>query len=330
MLPRKYSFVSSLDFLHVAEPLGSGWTVGADVKLSSSNTIAKGLVTQHLRYSAGDSDAKAILSGSPFLFSDADYPLENSSPEDQMSLLNARLGVARNFCNVLWLVKDNSVNFDRGFLQYPHRSPGGTPRVSINTWAYRYSKADGTTVPTTFSKDELQVAISIYKSLYGWVDSRDVSPALTPGTAGTVGRLPRALYFLQGARAMNDFPHKVANYCTSFEALVSTSSTELAHQVSERVAVLIGRDSNEALDIYRNLKRAYGTRSKLVHGDQLSRDWTTYLRESNSCDIYLRRLLHLLLSQHDVLEDLDQPADKVNEFFLRRLLDGPQSGVDVC
>ena len=96
---------------------------------------------------------------------------------------------------------------------------------------------------------------------------------------------------------MGDLPHKVANYCTSFEALVSTSSAELAHQVSERVAILIGNDSNDSLEIYSNLKRAYTTRSKLVHGDRLTATRDQFLKESLNCDGYLRRLILLLLTR---------------------------------
>ena len=178
--------------------------------------------------------AKGILSGKPFLFAMADYPLEDTSPESQMSLLNALLQIALSLGTVLWLIKDNSINFDRAFLQYPHGTSGVPPRVSINSWTTRFSKADGSVGITEFSKEELQAAISMYNTLYESTSSSDISPGLTPGTAGAVNRLPRALYFLQGARSMGDLPHKVANYCTSFEALVSTSSTELAHQVSRK------------------------------------------------------------------------------------------------
>lgn len=118
---------------------------------------------------------------------------------------------------------------------------------------------------------------------------------------------------------MMNLPQKVTNYCTSFEALVSTSSTELAHQVSERVSILIGEDSSEAIDIYRNLKKAYSTRSKLVHGDQLTAGNDQYLIEAQNCDQYLRRLLRLVLTKDDVAGALEENQEKVNDFFLVRL-----------
>ena len=324
MPARIYSFVTSLIDVKIGGALGSGWTIAADLKLSTSETIIKKLMNPAFIGSIGHIEATEIQSGKPFLFALADYPLEDTSVEAQVSLLNARLQIALSFCTALWLIKDNSINFDRAFLQFPHNTAVISPRVSINSWTTRYSKANGRNCITEFSKEELKAGIAAYNTLYGSKSCSDVSPGLTPGTAGTVDRLARALYFLQGARAMGDLAHKVANYCTSFEALVSTSSTELAHQVAERVAILIGNDSNDALEIYSALKRAYSTRSKLVHGDHLTAGQDQFLTQSLNCDGYLRRLIWLLLNKESVAHALEQSPEKVNEFFLSRLFASKQ------
>ena len=297
--------------------MGSSYDIAAGVKISNAPGIAKGLVDMSLRQRIGEIEASYILNGSPFLFARSDYPLEDTSPEAQMRLLNARLKIARSFFNVLWLIKDNSVSFDRGFLQYPYKTEPS--RISVNNWTAQYNKTDGQCAVTEFSKTELEEAMCMYNSLYGTPSSSDVSPPLTPGTAGAVNRLSRAFYFLQGARSMADLPHKVTYYCTSFEALVSTHSSELAHQVSERVAVLISEDPSEALEIYRNLKKAYGTRSKLIHGDQLTSAEDQYLTEAKNCDRYLRRLLRAMLTKEGVAKALEQKPKKVDQFFLGKL-----------
>ena len=315
----EYSFVASLDSLKIDEPLGSDWNIAADVKISTSGTVANKLMNSSLHLSIGDIEANEILSGKPFVFAVSEYPLEDTGSEAQMLLLNARLKIALSFCNLLWLLKDNSVNFDRGFLQYPYATRGAHPRFSMNSWTTRFSRSDGRSEVTKFSKAELRTAISMYDSLYGAIDSGEVSLGLTPGTAGDVDRLSRAFYFLQGARAMGDPTQKIANYCTAFEAIVSTSSTELAHQVSERVAILIGKDSSEASDIYRSLKKAYGTRSRLVHGDRLRSSSDQYRTESENCDRYLRRLIQVILTRESVAKALEQKPEQVNQFFLSLL-----------
>ena len=96
--------------------------------------------------------------------------------------------------------------------------------------------------------------------------------------------------------------------------------------MSERVAVLIGNDSTDALEVYRNLKRAYSTRSKLVHGDQLTAATGQFLNESVNCDGYLRRLILLLLTQEGVAHALEQRQEKVNEFFSEQVVCWGTSG----
>jgi hypothetical protein len=54
---------------------------------------------------------------------------------------------------------------------------------------------------------------------------------------------------------------------TILEALLSTGTAEIAHQVSERVAVLIGHSSDERLEVYRAIKKLYDLRSRITHGD---------------------------------------------------------------
>ena len=271
-----------------------------------------------MRRMIGDMEADAILSGKPFLFSVSEYPLDDASPEAQMRLLDARMQIALTFFSVLWLMKDNSIDFGQGFLQHPYGS--ATARISVNNWTTRYSKADGQFTETRFSKAELREAISVYGALYGPRSNDDVSASLAPGSAGEVDRISRSLFFLQGARAMRDPAQKVTNYCIGFEALVSTSNAGLAHQVAERVAILIGRDSHDALEVYTNIKKAYGTRSKMVHGDQLKPRVDEYLSQALACDDYLRRLLHVTMTRKEVAEVITQKQEILEQFFLRNLL----------
>jgi Apea-like HEPN len=54
---------------------------------------------------------------------------------------------------------------------------------------------------------------------------------------------------------------------TILEALLSTGTAEISHQISERVAVLIGREPRERIEIYRKVKKLYDLRSRITHGD---------------------------------------------------------------
>ena len=274
-------------------------------------------MTNALRENAGALEAEQILNGNPFVYSIAEYPVEDASHEKQLSVLYAHLARAQEFINILWLIKDNSVNFELGFLQYPYRKDPA--RISSYFVSSLFSSADGTRSEVIFDKTELATAISMFINLYGEEDEETLlsSPTLVP--TGGIDRVSRSFYFLQGARLMGFLPEKIAYYCTCFETLVSTSATELTHQVSERVAILIAKKPSESVKIYRNIKRAYDTRSKFVHGGQLNAEETRYTTDSQNCDSYLRRLFHTLINNPDIRNAIGQNPEKVNQFFLGRL-----------
>lgn len=315
MTQDNYFFVSSLYGLKLSEPLGANWQIAGALKISSSKTLAKSLVNDLFRRQIGELEVTRLLDGYPFIYAVTEYPVEDVSEDRQLSVLYVHLVEVQLFVNTLWLIKDNAVNCELGFLQYPYARKLAGARVSSNFINTSFTDASGQNVEGRFSKEDLRETIRIYNLLY----SGEPGSEPPPSQLGEVDRLYRALYFLQAARSTGHLPEKVSYYITCLEALVSTSSTELAHQVAERVAVLIGEDTSEAMDIYRNLKRAYDTRSKLVHGGQLTGSEGRYLADSTNCDNYLRRLLQVMLTNNDTREALEQDAPKVDEFFLSRL-----------
>ena len=324
MPPQDYCFVAAIENLRIDEPMGSSWNIDSDLNITNSQTIAQKIVNPTLYERAGKIEADEILSGAPFVYAIGPYPNDDDSAETQMKILMVRLRIAVTFCNILWIIKDNSVNIGRGFLQYPFIKTG-TSRVSLNNWIVMFTDASGGLNDTSFSKEEIRTAILIYQRLFPEMTIDDISDPIKPGRGNKINRLSRAFYFLEAARANDDMGVKIANYCTSFETLVSTNPTELAHQVAERVAVLIGKDPSESLEIYQDLKRAYATRSKLVHGDNLTADKERYMNESMLCDDYLRRLLTLVISDAEVNQGIEQKSQDVDGFFLERLFGAKQN-----
>ena len=320
MAQREFSFITSLENLRIDRPLGSNWTIAGDLKISNSQSVASRLLTELLKELIGKLEVNQILSGRPFVYSVSEYPVEETSEEMQKELLVAHLVHVQAFTNALWLVKDNSVNFNLGFLQFPYQ--GQQARVSSNFLSATFSDASTINAETSFDEAELKQAISLYNKMYGQSHDEFNIPQLPPLALGQYDRASRSMYFVQAARAATHLPEKVAYFCTCFESLVSTSPTEIGHQVAERVASLIAETPSEALEIYRNLKRAYDTRSKLVHGGQLGRTECRYRTDSKNCDAYLRRLFHVLLGNSEIREAIEQEENEVNEFFLRRLLGG--------
>jgi hypothetical protein len=54
----------------------------------------------------------------------------------------------------------------------------------------------------------------------------------------------------------------------SMEALFNPGSSEIAFQISRNAAVLLGKDKNDAEQIFKNMKKLYGKRSNIVHGSK--------------------------------------------------------------
>ena len=270
MATNQYSFVASLYYLKTATPLGSNWGIAGDLKVSSSKSVAESLITSILREQIGNLEVDRILSGSPFVYAKASFPEEDDSESRQMALLVTYLVHTQWFVNVLWLVRDNSVNCELGFLQYPHTTDMAMARISSNNLSPIFSEADGNRSQVQFNAGEIRQAMDYYNLLYGGQALTVLDPGASLVPADDTSRLHKSLYFLQAARAAWYLPEKIAYYCTCFESLVSTSPTEIGHQVAERVAALIGDDASHSVEIYRDLKRAYATRSKLVHGGKLT------------------------------------------------------------
>ena len=122
-----------------------------------------------------------------------------------------------------------------------------------------------------------------------------------------------AWIYIFHARAIAAITIKVLMYITAMEALVSTSTAELSHQVAERVALLIGDGAEERMRIYNSIKKGYGVRSKAAHGEPQKGTEQDVAELLVQLDEYMRRLMKL-----DSPYDLEQ--GKLNDFFIKRLM----------
>ncbi|HZG26839.1 MAG TPA: hypothetical protein VE079_00130 [Ensifer sp.] len=210
----------------------------------------------------------------------------------------------------LWLEKDNAANFDRAWL-LAHTKRGAV--VHTNSWAARASLADGSYDPVVFSSEELRRARRVKAPLPSYLQSTDAPTLLTKGTM----RIQRFQYFIGAARAITDVAMKITQYCSGLEALVSTTQQELSHQVSERVSALLELPGDQRISTFKLVKKAYGYRSKAVHGNSFKEFEVKQLREcSKSLDQVCRRLFGVYFEENSrfrsALEDSDE---NLTEFF---------------
>lgn len=219
--------------------------------------------------------------------------------------------------DLLWCIRDNSVYIRDGFLfVYDDKFDDGisfkASLTSINTLASMNIKN------VMFSKEEI---INVANEMEIISISEVIEKKKNYAAAdqyqyfknAKIGRKFYAWIYICFARCYSAIPIKLLMYITAMEALVSTSTVELSHQVSERIAVLLGNDKDERIGVYMNVKRAYGFRSRAAHGESLEgteKELTDFLV---IIDNYLRQLMRL--------EDPYGFENKeMNSFFIEKLM----------
>ena len=135
-------------------------------------------------------------------------------------------------------------------------------------------------------------------------------------------RLMRFQYHLETARKANDIALKIATYCNAFEALLSTSTAELAHTLAERLSLAIAKGSDERVDIYRTAKRLYSIRSSVLHGSSVqSTNLEQLVTLSTSADNIARRLFKMVLESRDLfLLFEDGENSEIEDHFLKLIM----------
>lgn len=250
----------------------------------------------------------------------ADVPVEAGPAMERLNETNALI---KNFCANLWLMRDNCVNTDAGYLM-AMTSKGLV--IHKNDMQLHFHDAHGKTgITATFSYKELKQSASwAYESFARHVDrAKAAHEEPTSRVKGTT-RTDRFWAWVIEARRQSDVLIKVATYITALEALLSTSNSELSHQLSERVAVLHGTSTDtDAIEKYRQMKKAYGFRSKALHGDAiLAKDQETLLATSVFLDDLCRSIM-LLAHGDDTFREVFKKNDTIDKFFIDRLFANP-------
>lgn len=215
----------------------------------------------------------------------------------------------------LWMTRDSSTNCDTGFVI-------GLDNDSIhtNTLTFHYSFADGNNRLTDITEVELDRMCSNAEKYFRGLKEHN-SPSQTILTKPT-GRVNISSYHLQMARAAGDLAMKVATYCSFFESLFSTNTTELSHQLSERIAFSLTDIPNERLEIFIETKKAYSIRSKIVHGDSIQeKDLKRLVETAVNCDEIARRLYTKVITCPEAYK-LFESSNETIDNHMRNLIFG--------
>lgn len=297
----KVLFVTAIFNMNLRGLLGRGIQLPHGLLLTNDPAQIVRHLSHKFEVLAGQIETDALRTSQAAIYSVFDQPETMLADQDEARrCINAKLEAVLLYLLVLWLIKDNAVNVELGFLAYPHEHLSHMV-VTSNFRAVRFSKANCITDATEFSEGEVRDARDVLSRLF-------TERAVDIETSGHVvpddfSRLSRLFYFIQGARSVPDLGNRIAFYVTCFECLFCTDASEMSHKLSERVAFFLADSPAERAQIYKQMKTAYNIRSKAVHGDRISKRLAEQaIPISVACDEYLRAALMKILTTKGLLE----------------------------
>jgi hypothetical protein len=114
---QKVLFIANLENLKISSPLGRGEKIGENFFITNDHDLVTGLITPIFSKLAGEIEAYHLrISDAVVYFIEEHQPF--SDDREAISFLNANLSHVQLFLQYLWLVKDNSVNVEIGYLEY--------------------------------------------------------------------------------------------------------------------------------------------------------------------------------------------------------------------
>lgn len=240
----------------------------------------------------------------------------NLTPNDFILQVANRISV---LLHGLWLVKDHSAYPGLGFIQV---TDGENILVHSNQIASNLATADGLRSTVTLTPEELQRAsafIAKLLPLFRYDFRLKHSPETASlGSRREAKRISRAIYFTSVARSVGDLGVKIVNYCTALETLFSTDAAELTHKVSQRTAVFMGGTIDAKVATYDLMKKAYGVRSKVVHGEGLANEASERIASiSQSVDGLVRSVLVKILSSDEIASTFELNKEDLDRHYLR-------------
>lgn len=309
-------FITALFNLEIVDDYDVDVEVMPGINITNDKRTVNNCISDRFAISIGGLEVETLQNANAVIYGvvpTASYPPQMN----QWQILYSNLIFVELFLRATWLVKDNSINYELGFLETPFNKDNSI--VSSNFLASLHTLASGKTEACKFTVQELVEAIELQERVWAFANEKveNQKNFLQKGNS----RLARVFHFIEAARSEGNPGFKVAHYCTCFETLFSTSSTELSHKLSERIASFVDCPIEKRFDVYQDIKSAYNVRSKVVHGDILSNDQINNLSAiSEKCDDYLRTILRKILASEDLKKLFEQKNDELEDYFVKLAL----------
>lgn len=304
-----YLYVSALLGFNIEDEMDEPLLVGNGNYVTNNRKHFISKIKPEQALSIGSLETNYLFNGNPVIYSVRNTNSIEQSHDHIINFMRDCLA----FIHTLWLGGDNSVNVMLGFAI---SSCGG--HVHSNSISYHYWTCKGKKEDLRLKLSELKAITEKYKDDFAGM-SVEIEPQHTMQRK-EVDRVNVAINFLQQARSARDMGLKIANYCSFFESLLSSTTVELSHQMAERSAFYLEETPDRRLQHYRDSKKAYSIRSKVVHGDTISKgNLADILSIGEHCDNMARNLINKYLNDSSFQDALTSGSQKLDEFFINKI-----------
>lgn len=314
----EYFFITKLFHFKLNKILNRGITIKDDIRLSNSrNRVEDNIGDIFIKNLIGELEYDNLLN-CHYIYAVGNIEENMDDENKRISLINYYLAFSQIFCNSLWLIRDNSVNNESGFLCI--KKGNKIHSVTSNMRTALFLNSSGEYKEEEFTDEEIKkINISLIRFFNIGFDKTTMVTEELRKMYNNSNRLERFFYFLQGARTQGFIPNRIALYCTMLETILSTDTIEISHKIAERAAKIIGQDYEERLNIFTIIKDAYSIRSSAVHGDKLKkqfRELDKLCEISKGIDDVLRNLILYLLNNEEILQlFLKRDNNNLNQWF---------------
>lgn len=302
----RYIYITALIDFHISGQLKTPLKIKDSLYITNNPAHTAAYVSTSSILAIGSLEARLLTGPTPVI-----YKLDEQSDRETVhaEVINF-LREVQAFLTATWLVRDNSANCELGFAFCSDQE-----HVHSNALALHSLHHSGGRQSMSVDFVQLTEICTLHRENFGGIRKQD-SPMHT-SFRKSIWRLSRAMRFLQQARSADDLGLKIANYCSFFEATLSTTSSELSHQLSERVAFFLRSRPEERLALFKDIKKAYNVRSKIVHGDVLSQGTIDSLVSiSGSCDEAARQVMRKIIANEKLEKVFDATNDVLDSYML--------------
>lgn len=302
----KYKFIAYAYDLKIKNTMNKGIKVFENLRISNNSNKVSQMFHPQFKNAIGNLEYNYLLSG-PYFYAEGELDDETIFDDDDSGLefLSTYMKKTQIINSFLWLVKDNSIHTENGYMQL---EKGKDTKFHSNGRSIIFHNMKGIRESLFFDPEELKFPELFYKSYFGQISdisgkvlNDDESFNETP--VYETSRIERAFYLLQAARAQIYLPERISIFTSLLETLFSTSTTDVTHKLKERVAWLLGKSYEEREEIFNDMGVIYGIRSHHVHNSTVPNNAKTpekLVLYTEKLENYVREVLVKVLKEKEI------------------------------